>query len=69
MEVKILKYEIKKVEVTTDVLTGRGGLALFVHYLYMAGIYELLTERFNWIRKGMKGVAVWNIFTPLDNSI
>ncbi len=59
------KYEIKKVEVTTDVLTGRGGLALFVRYLYMVGIYELLAERFNWIRKSMKGVAVWNIFKQI----
>ena len=42
-----IKYEIKKVEATTDVLTGRGGLALFVRYLYKAGIYELLAERFN----------------------
>lgn len=46
-------------------LTGRGGLALFVHYLYKVGIYELLTERFNWIRKSMKGVAVWNIFKQI----
>ena len=49
-------------ETTTNILTGRGGLALFVKYLNGAGIYSLLDESFGKIRKSLKGQAVWNIF-------
>jgi hypothetical protein len=50
------------VETTTDNLTGRGGLALFVKYLNGIGIYSLLDESFGKMRKSLKGQAIWNIF-------
>ncbi len=59
------KEKITKVEVTTDTMTGRGGMALFVRYLFSINIYALLFERFSWIRKSMKGVPVWNIFKQI----
>ena len=40
------KEKITKVEVTTDTMTGRGGMALFVRYLYSINIYALLLEHF-----------------------
>lgn len=53
---------ISKVEVTTDTLTGRGGMALFVRYIEKVGICALLLELFGHIRKSKKGAAVYNIF-------
>ncbi|MCP4271294.1 MAG: IS1380 family transposase, partial [Gammaproteobacteria bacterium] len=57
--------KITKIDVTTDTLTGRGGMALFVRYLSGIKIYGLFLEQFSWIRKSMKGVAVWNIFKQI----
>lgn len=59
------KEKITKVEVTTDTLTGRGGLALFVRYLFSINIYALLLEHFSGIRRSMKGEPVWNIFKQI----
>lgn len=60
------KYEgsakINQVETTSDNLTGRGGLALFVKYLTGIGIYALMDENFGKMRKSLKGQAIWNIF-------
>ena len=63
------KYEpsakINQVETTTNILTGRGGLALFVKYLNGVGIYSLLDESFGKMRKSLKGQAIWNIFKQI----
>jgi hypothetical protein len=59
------KHEINKIEITGDTLTGRGGLVLFVRYLSRIDIYGLLLGHFNWIRKSMKGIPVWNIFKQI----
>lgn len=56
------KCRINRVEVTTDTLTGRGGMALFVRYIEKVGICALLLSSFGHIRKSNKGGAVWNIF-------
>ncbi len=56
------KNRINKIEVTKDTLTGRGGMALFVRYVSGIKIYGLFLDHFSWMRKSMKGVAVWNIF-------
>ncbi len=63
-EIKI-KRKINKIDVTTDNLTGRGGLALFVKYLSAVEIYPLLIELFGSLRKNKKGLAVWNIFKQI----
>ncbi|OHB70147.1 MAG: hypothetical protein A2W23_02070 [Planctomycetes bacterium RBG_16_43_13] len=59
------KGRINRIEVTTDTLTGRGGLALFVRYLESINILALLLGHFNGVRKSKKGVAVCNIFKQI----
>lgn len=53
---------INKVEVTTDTLTGRGGMALFVRYIERVGIFALLLNSFGYIRRSKKGASIFNIF-------
>ena len=53
-----IKRKINRIDVTTDTLTGRGGLALFVKYLSAVMIYPLLIESFGSIRKSKKGLPV-----------
>ncbi len=59
------KKKISRVEVTTDTMTGRGGISLFVKYLSGIKIYEILVEHFMGIRKSRKGVSIWNIFKQI----
>jgi len=56
------KCKINKIGVTNDILTGRGGMALFVKYLNSTEIYPLLQSFFGGIRKNNNGLPVWNIF-------
>lgn len=56
------KSQINKIEVTKDTLTGRGGMVLYERYLSEANIYPLFEDAFGYIRKSMKGLAVWKIF-------
>src|SRR5215470_12820688 len=53
---------IHKLEVTSDTLTSRGGLAFFVKYVQTIGILGLLLHKFAGIKKSIKGVAVQNLF-------
>lgn len=64
-ETEISKRKINKIEKTSDTLTGRGGLALFVRYLSGIGLYPHLKRLFGSIRKSQKGVPVCNIFKQL----
>lgn len=59
------KQEITKIGVTSDTLTGRGGLSLFGRYLSKIGIYPLLLGIFKYIRKSKKGLPVWIVFKQL----
>jgi len=59
------KCKIKKVDVTEDTLTGRGGMALFVRYLSQVNIYALLLDSFGNLRRSQKGQPVWNIFKQM----
>ena len=52
---------IGKLEVTTDTLTSRGGLAFFVKYVKATGIVGLLLDKFGGIKKSGKGVSVQNL--------
>jgi len=56
---------ISKVEVTSDTLTSRGGLALFVKYINGIDILPILLSSFGNIRKTKKGLEVSNIFKQL----
>ena len=53
---------INSVEVTSDTITGRGGLALFSRYLETINIFGMLDNKFGHIRKSSKGIAVWILF-------
>jgi len=53
---------IDGVEATSDTLTARGGLSLFVRYLRNIGIYLALERLFGSIRKNAKGQPVSEIF-------
>ena len=56
---------IDKIEVTTDVLTGRAGLALFVRYLNTIGVFSRLIELFGKYRKNGKGQTIGDIFKQM----
>ena len=53
------------VEVTSDTLTGRGGLALFSRYLRSIGLFSHLDRLFGSVRKSGKGVTVTALFHQL----
>jgi Transposase DDE domain group 1 len=55
-------HVIDGVEATSDTLTSRGGLALFVRYLRNIAIYPVLERLFGSIRKSAKGQPVSEIF-------
>ena len=59
------KCRIDKVEETTDTLTGRGGMTLFVKYLHNVGIKQILLNHFGDIKKNNKGITVWEIFKQI----
>lgn len=52
---------IDRIEETNDVLSGRGGLALFVKYLSGVDVYRPFLRGFSRIRKSRKGVALDNL--------
>jgi len=56
---------INDVDVTDDILTGRGGLALFVRYLTNVNLLPLLNESFGQLRKSAKGLSVTKLFLQL----
>jgi len=56
---------IDRVEVTSDTLTGRGGLSLFVRYLRGIGLYPQLETFFGSLRRSGKGPAISEVFKQL----
>ena len=58
-------HVIDRVEATSDTLTSRGGLALFVRYLRNIGIDPVLERLFGSIRKSAKGQPVSGVFKQL----
>jgi hypothetical protein len=56
---------IDRVEVTSDTLTGRGGLSLFVRYLRGIGLYPQLETFFGSLRRSGKGPAIGEVFQQL----
>ncbi len=50
------------VEITSDTLTGRGGLALFSRYLRNLEIFPHLDRLFGSMRKSSKGLPVTVLF-------
>ena len=60
-------HRINKIEETTDILTGRGGISFFNRYLTTIGIYSMLLEHFSPLRKSKKGLPVEDIFKQIFN--
>ena len=56
------KLKIRRIEITSDRLTGRGGLALFVAYLHETSIFPWIDRWFGTIRKSGKGLDIIEIF-------
>ena len=59
------KYIIDEVGVTSEALTGRGGLSLFVRYLRNIGIYAQLQGLFGSMRRSKKGLPIGEVFKQL----
>lgn len=53
------------VEITSDTLTGRGGLALFSRYLQSIDLFPHLDRLFGSLRKSAKGLPVTTLFHQL----
>jgi hypothetical protein len=53
---------IDKVETTSDTLSGRGGLSLFIRYLSRIQIYLFLERLYGSIRKNAKGQLVAEMY-------
>jgi hypothetical protein len=56
------ELKIHAIETTSERLTGRAGLALFVAYLHQIGIFTLLDRFFGTIRKSKKGIEIFELF-------
>jgi hypothetical protein len=56
------ELKIKRIEATSDRLTGRAGLALFVAYLHGIEIFDWLDRWFGSIRKNRKGLPIAELF-------
>jgi len=59
------KAIINEVEITSETLTGRGGLSLFVRYLRNIGIYPQLETFFGSIRRSRKGQPITEVFKQI----
>ena len=56
------ELEISEIEITSDRLTGRAGLTLFVAYLHQIQVFPLIDRFFGSIRRSKKGVEVFELF-------
>jgi hypothetical protein len=56
------ELQICAIEKTSERLTGRAGLSLFVNYLHSIDIFPLIDRFFSTIRKSKKGLPVFEIF-------
>jgi hypothetical protein len=56
------KHKIEAVEVTSDCLTSRAGLALCVAYMNQIGIFTKLERYFGALRKSKKGLPLSELF-------
>ena len=55
---KCSSMKIDGIGISNDILTSRGGLALFVKYLSNIGLLTELENRFGRLRKSAKGVPI-----------
>lgn len=57
--------KINDIETTSDRLTGRAGLSLFVAYLHSIELFGLLDRFFGSMRKNKKGIDIFEIFKQI----
>jgi hypothetical protein len=65
MKKKTRTNRIAKVTTTDDVLTGRGGMALFSRYVTNLRVLSLLNDQFGTLRKSAKGLSVTKLFLQI----
>ncbi|HKJ67397.1 MAG TPA: transposase, partial [bacterium] len=58
-------HKIDAIATTSDTLTSRGGLALFVKYLSHLDLFPLLERWFGSLRKSRKGTPIVQLFKEL----
>ena len=56
------ELQISEVDTTSEKLSGRAGLVLFVEYLHSIEIFALIDRFFGTIRKNKKGLEVFELF-------
>jgi len=56
------ELKIRRIETTSDRLTGRAGLSLFVAYLHGIHVFSWLDRWFGSIRKSRKGLPITELF-------
>ncbi len=56
------ELQIDEVSTTSEKLSGRAGLALFVAYLHSIEIFAMIDRFFGTIRKNKKGLTVFELF-------
>jgi hypothetical protein len=59
------ELKIRRIEATSDRLTGRAGLALFVAYLHGIQIFNWFDRWFGTMRKTRKGLAIAELFKQM----
>jgi hypothetical protein len=59
------ELKISAIETTSERLTGRAGLTLFVAYLHRINIFPLIDRFFGSIRKSKKGIEVFELFKQI----
>ena len=59
------ELKINAIETTSERLTGRAGLTLFVAYLHQIQVFLLIDRFFGSIRKSKKGIAVFELFKQI----
>lgn len=52
------RSKISKVQITNDVLSGRGGLAFVMRYVDQIGVLDMVEKRFGHLRKSSKGAPI-----------
>ena len=59
------EQKIRRIEVTSERLTGRAGLALFVTYLHQIQIFGPIERWFGALRKNRKGICIPELFKQM----
>ncbi len=59
------QVKINKIEITSDTISGRGGLVLFLRYLEETSFYSLLSRYLEHIKKSKKGLTLYQFLKQI----